>query len=269
MKHGESIEDFATCFLHLCHEIPEQCVDLDFINQELKHLVHVSRNSELPNFPSSSTLLDHETPHVSQRVPPCSNQKTKKSVQRAPPHNSCKADKSTQHAPNPSAQLSPAPTEEIPKWLRKPMVKTHPSILQEDITIHNVSPESNLHLYHPPSSASHESLHHDSLERSASQASCALSLDSQAASSSCGHVQGSLIIQAEEQDGEDTINSSENIELPFLIDPRSMNLGEISCTINSFDQPPFLGCHKSYASICCDEFPSTSYDLLSSHVHSN
>ena len=42
MKPSESVEDFATCFLHLCHEIPEQFVDLDFMSQELKRLVHVS-----------------------------------------------------------------------------------------------------------------------------------------------------------------------------------------------------------------------------------
>ena len=30
-----------------------------------------------------------------------------------------------------------------------------------------------------------------------------------------------------------------------------------------------MGYHHSHAFVCCDEFPSTSYDLLSSHVHSN
>lgn len=99
------------------------------------------------------------------------------------------------------------------------MVKTHLSIMQEDITITNPSLETNLQLYHPPSSTSHYSLHHGSLERSTSQASCVHSLDSQATGSSYSHVQGSVIIQAEEQDGECTINSSQNIELPFLIDP--------------------------------------------------
>lgn len=48
-----------------------------------------------------------------------------------------------------------------------------------------------------------------------------------------------------------------------------MNLGETSCTINYFNQPPVLGFHHSHASICFDEHPSTSYDVLSSHVHSN
>ena len=95
------------------------------------------------------------------------------------------------------------------------------------------------------------------------------SLDSQVVVSSCGHVQGSLIIQVEDKDGEDTINASQNIELPLLIDSQSVNLGETSCIFNSFDQPPLLGCHHSHASICFDEWPCTSYDLLSSHVHSN
>jgi len=80
-------------------------------------------------------------------------------------------------------------------------------------------------------------------------------------------VQGSLIIQIEKKDSEETINSTQSIELPFLIDPCSMNLGEKSCTINSFDQPPFSGCHQSHISVCCDECLSTSYDLFPSHEH--
>ena len=78
MKPRESIEDFATHFLHLCHEIHERFVDIDFMSQELKHLVHVSWNGEPPDFPSSSTLIDHETPHVLKRVPPRSNYKSTK-----------------------------------------------------------------------------------------------------------------------------------------------------------------------------------------------
>jgi len=73
----------------------------------------------------------------------------------------------------------------------------------------------------------------------------------------------------DKKDGEHTINSSQNIELPFLIDSRSMNLGETSCTINYFDQPPVVGCHHSNAFVCRDELPSTSFGLLSSHVHYN
>jgi len=68
------------------------------------------------------------------------------------------------HVPNPSTQLSPTPTEEIEEWFGKPMVKTHPSIPQEDFTITNPSLESNLHLFHHPSSTSHDSLHHDLLK---------------------------------------------------------------------------------------------------------
>lgn len=87
--------------------------------------------------------------------------------------------------------------------------------------------------------------------------------------SSCSHLQYSLIIQTEEEDSEDIINSSQSIEPPSLIDSRSANLGETSCTFNYFDQSLVLGCHHSHASVCCDEHPSTSYDILSSHVHSN
>ncbi len=63
--------------------------------------------------------------------------------------------------------------------------------------------------------------------------------------------------------------SHQHIELPFLIDSQSTNLGETSCTINSFDQPRVLGCHHSHASVCCDEHPITSCDMFFSHVHSN
>lgn len=173
------------------------------------------------------------------------------------------------HVPNPSFRLSPTQTDEIIEWLRNPMVKTHPSISQGDITVPNPSLESNINLFHPPSSTSHDSLHHDSLERSTSQVSCAKSLDYPNAGSSCSHVQGNIIIQVEEEDGEEKINSSQNIKLPFLIDRQSTNLGETSCTIDSLDQPPVLGFHHFHASVCCDEHPSTSYDILSSHVHSN
>lgn len=57
--------------------------------------------------------------------------------------------------------------------------------------------------------------------------------------------------------------------LPFLNDSQPTNLGETSCTINSFDQPLVLGYHHSHASVCCDECPRTSCDLLFSHLHSN
>lgn len=42
MKPSEIVEEFSTRFLHLCHEIRERFVDLDFMRQELKRLVHVS-----------------------------------------------------------------------------------------------------------------------------------------------------------------------------------------------------------------------------------
>lgn len=106
---------------------------------------------------------------------------------------------------------------------------------------------------------------------------CRNSLDCQATSLSCGHVKGNPIIQAEEQEGEGTINSSsmfqngshQNIDLPFLIDSKSMNLGETSRTTNSLNQPLVLGCHHSHAFVCSDEFPITLLDLFFSHVHSN
>ena len=93
MKLGELVEDISTHFLHLCHEIPERFEDLDFMSQELKHLVHVSQNGEPPNFPSSLTLVDHETPHVSKRVPPHSGFKVEESAQNVTPRKSCKAEK--------------------------------------------------------------------------------------------------------------------------------------------------------------------------------
>lgn len=49
MKPGELVEDFSAQFHHLYHEIPKQFVDHDFMSQEMKRLVHVSRNSEPPN----------------------------------------------------------------------------------------------------------------------------------------------------------------------------------------------------------------------------
>lgn len=69
------------------------------MSQELKLLVHVSRNGELPDFLPSSTLSDLDTPHVLKSVPP---------------RNGCKAERSVQHVAKPSSHLSSAPTEEIP-----------------------------------------------------------------------------------------------------------------------------------------------------------
>lgn len=80
MKLGKLVEDFATCILHLCHEIPAWFVDLEFMSQELKCLFHVSWNVEPSDFPSSPTLADHVTPHVLKRVPPRNNHKSKKSA---------------------------------------------------------------------------------------------------------------------------------------------------------------------------------------------
>lgn len=86
-----------------------------------------------------------------------------------PPCGDHEAEKSVQHVPSPSSHLSLTSVEEICEWLRKTNVNTYSSILQEDITIHNSSLESDLHLYHPPSSTVHESQYHESLDESISQ----------------------------------------------------------------------------------------------------
>lgn len=144
MKPGESVEDFASHFLHLCYEIPKQFLDLDFMSQELKRLVHVSRHGEPPNFPSSSTLSNHEAPQFAEEepntpfvpctppfavpkwIPPCRDCKVEKFVQRVSPHSSRKAEKFVQRVtpcrghkakkyardfPSPSSQQSPTPME--------------------------------------------------------------------------------------------------------------------------------------------------------------
>lgn len=117
--------------------------------------------------------------------------KVVKFVQRVPPCSGHKDEKSVQHVPNPFSQSSPIAMEEILEWIRKPMVKTHSSILQKDITVHNPSLKADLPLCHPPSFTSH-----DSLDQSVSPASYAPSLDSQSAGSNCDQVQGSHITPA-------------------------------------------------------------------------
>lgn len=61
----------------------------------------------------------------------------------------------------------------------------------------------------------------------------------------------------------------QNNELPFFNNSQSTNLCETSYTINYFDQPPALGSDHSHASICCDEHPCTSCDLMFSHENSS
>ena len=61
----------------------------------------------------------------------------------------------------------------------------------------------------------------------------------------------------------------QNIELPFLNDYQSVNLGGTSRAINSFDQPLLLGSHHSHASLCYDKCPSTSGDLPFYHGNYN
>lgn len=129
---------------------------------------------------------------------PRSSHKDEKSTRRVPPHSSRKSKKSTQHVPIPSSQSPPTPMEEILEWLKKPMAKSHSSIQQDDIIVHNLSLDSYLHLCCPPSSTSDDFLYHDSLDQSTSPASYAHSHDSQVAGPNCGQVQGSLITQAKE-----------------------------------------------------------------------
>lgn len=113
-----------------------------------------------------------------------------------------------QHIPNPSSHPSPTPMDEILEWLKNTMAKIRSSITQEDIAIHIPSLESNLCLCYPPSSTSHDSLYHDSLDQYASQDSYTHCLDFEAAGFSSCHVQSNLIIQEGEEEGEDTIDSS-------------------------------------------------------------
>lgn len=63
MKHNESVEDFVGWFLHLF------CVlNSDFLRQDFKYLVNVSLygDPEPHDFPSSSTLSDHEVPQIAE-----------------------------------------------------------------------------------------------------------------------------------------------------------------------------------------------------------
>jgi len=53
--------------------------------------------------------------------------------------------------------------EEVPEWLKKPTAKTHSSIPQEDIIIHNSGLEGYLPLFHPPFK-SYDPLYHDLLD---------------------------------------------------------------------------------------------------------
>lgn len=171
MNPGESIEDLSNLFLHLCYEFPEEDVDWDFFKQKFQFLVHVSLHDELepPNVSTSPTLANRETPLISKeefttpfvlypppfpvpmRVSPCDNNKVGKSLNQVP--NPYSHSSSTFHDSD--------PMEKIPEWLMKPMVKTNSSILQDDITIHNYSLESDLDFCYPLSSTCHESLYRD------------------------------------------------------------------------------------------------------------
>lgn len=74
--------------------------------------------------------------------------------------------------------------EEIPECLMKRTVKTHASILQDDVIVHKSSLKSNLDFcYHLSSTYRPNSLYHDPLDQSSTLAISLHSLDSQLASS--------------------------------------------------------------------------------------
>lgn len=58
----EWVEDFANQFLHICCEIPDKLLKLDFLMQEFRRLVHVSQYTEICDLISSPNLADHEAP---------------------------------------------------------------------------------------------------------------------------------------------------------------------------------------------------------------
>ena len=90
-------------------------------------------------------------------------------------------------------------------------------------------------------------------------------------------MQGSHITQVEDQKGEETIIlpslfqncPHQKKSLSFFNYYQSTNLSGTSCTIRYIDQPPTLGNHHSPDSICHDECPSTSCDLLFSQEDFN
>lgn len=65
----------------------------------------------------------------------------------------------------------------------------------------------------------------------------------------------------------------QNNEFPFLNNSQSSNLSGKYSTINSFNQPPALGGSQpndyNSISVCHNECPSTSCDLLVSHEYFN
>lgn len=111
-------------------------------------------------------------------VPPCSDRKTGKYVNQIS---------------NPSYRSSPTLVEEILEWLMKPTMKTHSSILQEDVTLHNSNLKADLDFYYPLSSSHTNSLYHDWLDQFSSPASSPHSLYSQVVDLNCDQVQDNHI----------------------------------------------------------------------------
>jgi len=120
-------------------------------------LVQISLNqfeSKSPNVFTSPNLVNHETPLTSKQetinpfvpcppsflvlmwVPPCDDYKVGKSTNQIP------------HPPSLSSSdfHDSDSMEEILGWLMNPMVNTNSSIMQDDVTIHNSSLESDLDL---------------------------------------------------------------------------------------------------------------------------
>lgn len=83
-----------------------------------------------------------------------------------------------------------------------PMVKTNSSIPEDDVTIHNSTLKSDTDFCYPLSSRCHDSLYHDHLDQSDPPISFSQSLDFRVASRTCDQVQGTHIMQVEEQEGE-------------------------------------------------------------------
>lgn len=153
MEPHKLVEDFSHHFLHLYYEILAQILNFNLLREEFKCLVHVSQYGEPPNYPSSPTLVDHGAPHIIEEKAniPFSPCPTPFSVPMwVPPCGDCKVEESALHVPSPYSHPSPTSMEEISEWLKKPITKTHSSIPQKDVTIHESSLESNPHLFNPP-----------------------------------------------------------------------------------------------------------------------
>jgi len=193
MKYNESIEVFFNQFLHFCYEFPKEDIDWDFFKQKFEHLVHISFHGESkpPNVSSSPTLVNRETPLISEEGPniyfvPCPplfqvpigvllfiNVEVGKSINQI-------VDSSLQ--PSLTSHYSDLVEENLEIFM-EPRVKTNPSIPQDDTSILNLNLEygstesitSSREIFHSLSSTCHDSLYHDPLDHSAPQTSSSYS----------------------------------------------------------------------------------------------